>query len=137
MRKGVIAATAITFLTLGVGCMSFSFGGRTEVVSPHETSAIADVTAEQKGHAQLASGDEITVYYPVPFASPPNLVIHDPASTCRVVEQRADCFRIKNNASVAPWRYDIGWTARGVKTLPPAAVGPPPTSPALANPVTQ
>jgi hypothetical protein len=135
MRKGIIIANAIAVLTLALGCMSFSFGGRTEVVAPHPPSGTADVAGEQKGNVQVAGGEEMTVYYPVPFATPPNLVIRDPAAACRVVEQRADCFRVRNTASVVAGNYEVGWTARGVQ-VPPSNPTATPTSPVVANPTT-
>lgn len=138
VRKAVILGTAILSFTLALGCMSFSFGERTEVIRSPEPSAVADA-AEQRGKVAVPGGEEITVYYPVPYASPPNLVIRDPGGVCRVVEQKADCFRIVNSASLTMGPYDVVWTARGVHASPaqPNPAVPPGTSPALANPVAQ
>jgi hypothetical protein len=79
-----------------------------------------------------ATGEPITVYYPVPYASPPNLEIHDSFHNCRILEQRADGFRIVQDNPVLTFT----WTARGVKSAPaaqpvaPASVAVLPAAPA-------
>jgi len=139
MRRGVIITTALAFAALGLGCMSFTFGGHTDMVAPHEPAATADLAKEQTGNAQVAGGEEITVYYPIPYASPPNLVMRDPNAVCRVIEQKADCFRIRNTASLTAGYNYVAWTARGVP-VQPQGVSPanaPATSAAATNSVTQ
>ncbi len=136
MHKTVIITTAVTALLSALGCMSFTFGGRTEVVSPPPVPGPVAGTAEwqQMGNVRVPVGEEMTVYYPIPYASPPNLVITGRGGACRVIEQKADCFCIKNNSDLP---FELGWTARGVKAPPPVpVVDTPATAPALANPVT-
>jgi hypothetical protein len=65
------------------------------------------------GTVGLAPGQEIDVYYPAPFASPPNLETSpvDPFFGSVVVEQKADHFRIK---SQSPFVREVTWQACGV-----------------------
>ena len=56
----------------------------------------------QGGTARVPAGGELEVYYPVPFAAPPNLQIDgDDPDGCVVVEQRPDHFRLRNPAERA------------------------------------
>jgi hypothetical protein len=107
MRRFVIAASACCVLTIAIGCMSFSFGDRTEVVAPGVPYT------RQTGLVSVPPGQELTIYYPNPYQSPPNLVIADPSHDCHVSEQHPDYFRVKNDSAGL---RDFEWTARG--TLP-------------------
>jgi hypothetical protein len=102
----------MVFLGISLGCMSFTLGGRTEVVSKEEVGGL------QRGKASLAPGEELVVYYPAPYASPPNLEMEDPSlfHAGRIIEQRPDGFRIKNTSSHA---VELAWKARGVKASGP------------------
>jgi hypothetical protein len=95
--------------------MSLSIGGRTEIVSPD------GITYLQSGTVHVGPGHEETVYYPVPFQSPPNLALEEPWHDWQIVEQRPDCFRIK---SLSSFSRDVRWTARGLRVVP-APVPPP------------
>src|SRR5258708_11810469 len=90
--RAAVALGGVVFLAFCVGCMNFSFGGKSDVV------ATQDSDIAQKGKAFVRPGDEVCVYYPTPFQSPPNLEFADPASkqSVQVTEQRADHFRAKN-----------------------------------------
>ena len=129
MRHIVIGVTGLLFLAISLGCMSLSFGGRTEVVAPE------GALTRQSDTIHLGPAQEIFVYYPVPYATPPNLVVSDTWRDCRVVEQRPDGFRVKNMSSSA---RDMDWTARGTKALAAAVVvtSPPsqPTEPTASAP---
>lgn len=147
MRKTVITCAAIVFAASTLGCMSLSFGERKEVVSPPvPVPPLVPVPAPlsddgpitQTGGQQIAPGDEVTIYYPMPFQSPPNLVISEnsggPSPTCYyLIDQKADCFRIRN-ATATTCRFP--WTARGLKQIapvPPVNTGAPVTLPASSN----
>ncbi len=115
MRKAIIIATAVVFGISALGCMSLSFGERTEVVTPKSPVPVSDDgPVTWNGSQLLAPGEEATIYYPMPFQSPPNLVIADASGSPSptnyyLIEQKADCFRVRN-ATGAPCR--IPWTAR-------------------------
>ncbi len=77
--------------------------------------AVVPTTTEdfsrQRGKVAVPPGEELDVYYPVPFASPPNLRTETTFSDCSVIEQKPDHFRIKNPNVFS---RDLTWEARGV-----------------------
>jgi hypothetical protein len=71
----------------------------------------------------LHNNEEQDVFYPVPYISPPNLVVHDSFSCVMVTEQKPDRFRVKANGPV-----DFTWKARGVPVpTVPVQLGSAPT----------
>jgi hypothetical protein len=106
MRRMTILATAITFLASTLGCMSLSFFDRTELMAPDGNYS------KQVGRAHLRPGEELVVYYPGGYATPPNLVVDDAGHDCRIIEQRPDGFVVRNMSTVA---RDVDWTARGTR----------------------
>ncbi|CAN5570456.1 hypothetical protein BH10PLA2_BH10PLA2_39330 [soil metagenome] len=101
---------------LSTGCICLSFGGW----GGHETGEHCDGdhpdtngAVTQKGTLTSGNGEPVTVYYPVPFASPPNLEIRDQFNKCRIIEQRADSFKVVQDGPIPP---SVHWTARGVTT---------------------
>jgi hypothetical protein len=103
-----------------LGCMSISCGG-------HHDSCNGDVLS-QEGKLSLRAGGETDVYYPQPYASPPNLSAEETFTNYEIVEQKADHFRIRNTS---PFDINVTWTARGVKhAAPPVVVVSPASSPA-------
>src|SRR5207253_11137581 len=114
MRQTVIAAAGLLFAGSALGCMSFSIGGRTEVVAP-------DGSCSETGTAYLLPGEDLFVYYPIPFVSPPNLVLANKYASqqYQLIEQRSDGFRLKNLDALG--NASIEWTARGIKVVPTAA----------------
>jgi hypothetical protein len=106
------------FVAFSLGCMNLSFGGRHEYASTSSDSELA-----QKGVAPVRSGDDVCVYYPTPFQSPPNLQFTDNATRdgVTITEQAADHFRVKNLTS---YGVNIPWEARGVKAVPVVPVVP-------------
>ena len=110
-RKLLILLALICLPLLATGCVCLSFGG-----CDH---AEADGVLAQTGKVTCKYESQVTVYYPVPYASPPNLEIHDLARNFSLLEQRADCFRI---VQVSPGLPNVEWTARGMRA--PAAIAP-------------
>ncbi len=107
----VVGLGLAAFVAFSIGCMNLTFGGRHEIASPKE----AEVAAEglQRGKSYAPYAQEVTVYYPVPYASPPNLEFEDDAKRQFIVmEQRPDCFKIKNTQVGA----EFTWKARGSLT---------------------
>jgi hypothetical protein len=116
-----------TLVLIFLGCMSLSFGGlsigcRTE----------PDGTVCQEGKVELHPGQSLDVYYPAPYASPPNLELTGDTDKCEILEQHADHFRLvsRGTSNACPQ-----WHARGLRggfvspavlvPSPPATVPPP------------
>jgi hypothetical protein len=112
--------SGLSLLALFLGCMSLSIGGG---------NCDADVL-DQSGKVCLKRGEVQDVYYPIPYASPPNLELDwMDADACEILDQKADHFRIVINKGSCP--FGVTWKARGVKApvIVPAAASPcPPVS---------
>jgi hypothetical protein len=120
----MLAVIAWTVIILG--CMSISIGGRHVTTGHHEDGAFV-----QEGKVQLGPGCEQDVFYPIPYACPPNLQIDRGCHHCVLVLQKEDRFRICNPGVFA---RTVEWTARGVRAMPPPPVVPVPATPALPPP---
>lgn len=120
-RRLLGAGSAVLLLVVILGCMSVSFEGRKSIIH-HD-----DQTYSQTGKLEVPPGQEIEIYYAVPYAGPPNLVVSSTFSECQVIEQRPDHFRVKNTMS-SP--REVTWTARGLKG-PPAVVVVPAATPEI------
>ena len=113
LRRTAGVASAFAWLAIILGCMSLSIGERTTL--PDDRLAYT-----QEGSAHVEIGQELDVYYPVPYASPPNLELKGLGSYT-IVDQQADHFRVHNNGSF----LGFDWTARGMKVaLQPPLVQP-------------
>jgi hypothetical protein len=114
-RLATVAAGVLLCLVV-LGCMSISFGGKNVCCGdPQEP-------LEQKGELCLEAQGEIDVYYPLPYASPPNLTVDAASHKVVVLEQKPDHFRA----------YGAGkakWVARGVRLGPTVVVNGPPALP--------
>jgi hypothetical protein len=118
LRRTAGVASAFAWLAIILGCMSLSIGERTTL--PDDRLAYT-----QEGSAHIEIGQELDVYYPVPYASPPNLELKGLGSYT-IVDQQADHFRVraKVEGNTIGWE-GFDWTARGVRVvLPPPAVQP-------------
>jgi hypothetical protein len=102
--KILLLLALICLPLLATGCVCLSFGG----CDHSETDGVL----VQKGEVKCGYESQVTVYYPVAYASPPNLEINDHAKNFSILEQRPDCFRI---VQVRPGLPAIEWTARGVR----------------------
>jgi hypothetical protein len=120
LRRMAGVASAFAWLAIILGCMSLSIGERTTL--PDDRLAYT-----QEGSVRVEIGQELDVYYPVPYASPPNLEFKGPGSYT-IVDQQADHFRVraKVESNSIGW-VACDWTARGVR-----AVLPPPPVPAVS-----
>lgn len=123
----------LLFTAFALGCMSLSFGGRTEVV-PADGPCGA-----QTGQVNVPGQEEAVIYYPVPYLTPPNLVLDAGCVSCRIVDQKPDHFRVKNLGAGAEL---ITWKSRGLKAGPggcvpavmPTAEPPPAVVDGVPNP---
>jgi hypothetical protein len=106
------ATAAALMLTIIMGCMSLQIGCKTG----------PDGTICQEGKVSLEGHQELDVYYPVPYASPPNLEIEGD-SGFDIIEQKADHFRLRCKVLHigGDGRTHWNWKARGPKCSPGAA----------------
>ena len=112
-RLATVAAGVLLCLVV-LGCMSISFGGKNVCCSdPQEP-------LEQKGELCLEAQGEIDVYYPLPYASPPNLTVDASSHHVVVLDQKPDHFRVTGTGK-------LKWVARGVRVGPTVVVPGPPT----------
>jgi hypothetical protein len=116
---------AILFPVLTLGCLSLSFGGGSSSEEPSR--------ATQHGSVALHPGEELDVYYPVPYTSPPNLRLEDSLHSAYLLDQKPDHFRVKNAALFHA--QEVSWTARGVTTTVPVSVVSPVSTTAPVAPV--
>jgi hypothetical protein len=110
----IAASVAMVFGALTVlGCMNFgSIPPAVEVKVTDDPGVLA-----QDGKLPARPGKEQVVYYPVPYASPPNLQIADPANVCDIVDQRENCFVVHFHPKAKP-QDEVTWTARGSRKTP-------------------
>jgi hypothetical protein len=130
--RPVGAAALAGLVVIFLGCMSLSIGERKVV----EKIVPAECTEEgvlcQEGKVTFQRGSSQVVYYPIPYASPPNLEINQDGPFCFsddviLVEQKDDHFIVRTNSSGSP--VTVRWRARGLRR--PAAPVPTPAGPAL------
>jgi hypothetical protein len=113
-------AAAVVTLLIFLGCMSISIGEKT-------TEIVNDGSFVQEGNVRLRAGAEQVIWYPIPYASPPNLQMDD--DDCVILEQREDHFRVGNTDH--HFSSSTHWKARGVKATPPPVDPPPLAAPGL------
>ncbi len=124
----LLTAGALTLLTaIIVGCMSISFGGRSCEV--HDDNVL-----EQEGTLTFGPACQ-TVYYPIPYASPPNLTLDTPFHSLEIEEQAPDHFKVHVNGSLLG---PVTWKAKGLRAPPPhepptpVYAPPPPAAPSVS-----
>ena len=101
-------------LWLVAATLAWSVGCQAVQISPSTNDL-----SHQHGATILPAGQELDVYYPAPFSSPPNLLTKSIFNDCLVVEQQPDHFRIKNPT---PFSREVSWEARGLPVTAPAPV---------------
>jgi hypothetical protein len=124
------AVAAATVALIFLGCMSISIGCRTA----EEAKSCADDSGvlTQEGKVPLYVGGRQTIYYPIPYASPPNLELHDPHHYYDITEQKEGYFILCCSGFTGFWQeaQAVTWKARGVRCPPPA---PPASAPPAEN----
>jgi len=73
-------------------------------------------TLVQEDEVSIPGGQQQDVYYPIPYASPPNLTIDDDMGPIVVVQQFPDHFRISNSR---PFCECVTWKAKGLRAPTP------------------
>jgi hypothetical protein len=85
--------------------------------SPSNGVSAPGAAAPLDGVAEVGWGKEVEVFYPTPFAAPPNLTFPDglDGTYCEVVEQKAGSFKMRRAASGlrGPWIAKVKWKAEG------------------------
>jgi hypothetical protein len=116
------ALAACLFVLFSLGCMSFWFGTPgCEIITKAGAEDCEVLT--QEGRVAVRPASDQVVFYPVAYASPPNLEIEDRFQVCDVVEQKENCFRVHFRASTGG-EITVAWKARGMKAAPPADAPP-------------
>jgi hypothetical protein len=123
VRIATCVFAAILCPLASMGCLALNFGGWSQKAD--DPSVLM-----QTGSTPIPKGQEATVYYPKPYASPPNLELDDTFHSYKIVEQRADCFRVRNDSGT----WVLNWTARGVCVQAPVVVAPSAPVTTAANP---
>jgi hypothetical protein len=129
LSRPAFGVVAVALLALFLGCM----GGPDRVI-PQPRSGAEEVgvftdpdsgVVKQTGHLSLSKSEQQKVYYPIPYATVPNLtllgVADDFSGKPVIVQQETGWFLIHNTN---PFNAkSCRWEARGLKTAEPA--GPP------------
>jgi hypothetical protein len=124
LRIATSMLAAAVCLMASMGCLALNFG----TWSTHTEDASV---VSQTGSVTIAKGQEATVYYPKAYASPPNLELDDTWHSYKIIEQKADCFRVRNDSGT----WALNWTARGVPVQPAVVLAPSvPAATEAANP---
>ncbi len=105
-RKAAALAGGFTALIF-LGCMCFNIGSQFTIPE----------TFEQEGQVTVPANCEMDVFYPIPYATPPNLTFENGHNDCFLVEQKNNHFRIFNK-NVTKART-IDWKANGQRVPPP------------------
>jgi hypothetical protein len=102
------AGVAATLLLLGLflGCMSMNIGS---LNSTDDCGVL-----EQKGNVTLHGSKPQTVYYPIPYASTPNLTLKDSwrDDDWEIMEQQSDHFTVWQRCSST---REVTWKAKGLR----------------------
>jgi hypothetical protein len=125
LRRMAGLCAGLILLAIILGCMNFSFGGRTELV--HDE----DGAYTQGGTLAIPANHEQDVYYAVPYQSPPNLTVENTWNDCVITGQWPDHFRVSNPCLLS---RELTWKARGIKALDRAVMVPVPAAAKDSNP---
>ena len=124
--RTLCAVSAILIALIFLGCMSLSIGEHKHLPGEATTGVLT-----QEGTILLQPGSEQTVYYPIPYAQPPNLELEDEHNVhqyCVVQEQKPDLFRISYPQPHHKGYITVTWKARGVRVPAPSVATPAPAS---------
>ena len=100
------------------------------VVGCFTTSQFGHAPFRQKGEVNVASGAEKEIIFPTAYASAPDITVEDDwLNNLKVVERKADRFRVRNESYQT---VRVTWTATGERA--PSPSDPPPANKVQPNP---
>jgi hypothetical protein len=126
ISRPMALGAAVLSTAIILGCMNFSFsvGGSEHKNGDEEVLC-------QEGETTLQPGQSLEVFYPIAYEHPPNLELSSTFNEYDIIDQRMDCFRVRNRDQLHT--TSITWKARGTKCLPkPVPVEGPAITPAPA-----
>jgi hypothetical protein len=108
---GILAS--VVLLTLFLGCMSLNIGQ----LHPSEDGVLT-----QSGTLTYHGSKPQTVYYPIPYASTPNLTLKDSwkEDDWEIIDQQSDHFTVRRKDFARGSTPELTWTAKGLRGPPPA-----------------
>lgn len=114
LRLRVPGSLLLAFIAVvTLGCMSWSPGRRTGQGQLAECQTDDNGLYAQNGEINLGPSDELAVYYPVPYASPPFMGWTSDFEKCVLVDLRPDRFVIRN---LSLGTNTLHWQAYGNRT---------------------
>ena len=108
LARSTAVTAVLACIVIILGCMSITIGGRTTVDTTSEDGMLI-----QEGETQVGAGAERDVFYPIPYASPPNLEIDSTFNHYQLIDQKEDHFRVRNTSNAFCLKCE--WKARGLK----------------------
>jgi hypothetical protein len=125
MQRAIGATAFAALAAVILGCMSLSIAERSATTSMADT----DVLAQEGTFAQIDAQSKV-VYYPIPYASPPNLEFtaesESRVADVEILEQKEDHFRFRVPGGSSGW---VKWKARGLRRPAGTVPTPPDAAP--------
>ena len=120
LSRWMVISASLTLLTLLLGCLNVNI----------DRGVDGEGLCKQSGSVSVPAGEELDVFYPKPFATPPNLTVSSTFDECVVIAQLPDHFRVRNAGLFA---RNADWEVRGERIVPPDPL-PGETVPAPGSP---
>lgn len=115
LSRLILLCCTVVLIAIIVGCMN--------ICLDRSVGVGADGLCKQTGSFTVKGGEEIDVYYPLPYGSPPNVTFNSVFKTYEIVlvSQYPDHFRVKNTGHFAG---EVTWEAKGLRQQPPVVFQP-------------
>ncbi len=115
-RLAVIGSATLVVAIL-LGCMN---------ICVDRSISVEDGICKQTGTVPVQGAQELDVYYPIAYNTPPNLHLKSNFDDAVPIAQHPDHFRVKNTTNFV---REVTWEAKGVRQAPAAVVVPVTTIP--------
>jgi hypothetical protein len=117
-RRCIAVSAIVAMLAIFLGCMSLNIGW------PAPETVDQEVLV-QKGTLHASGETEQDVFYPIPYASPPNLTLDDTFwHDLVIVDQQPDHFRVRYGRDKSQVSFfGVAWTAKGIRATATKAPG--------------
>jgi serine/threonine protein kinase len=115
--SAVIGRPLLLLLLIGSHLLCGLIGFMISSASSPTTASPTTATMIQEGNVRVNVGDKFEIFYPVPYATPPNIQLtwdDDPWHVIKLQEQKADRFTIQSTGGNAVW-VTVHWRAEGVR----------------------